>query len=82
MIEEARWFEWAGVSFGQEETLRIFKSLTLLSVTKQAKQIRLWGKIFGSKKDYYIAEGIAEGGADDAELPAIVEPKGTGVNKM
>jgi len=44
--------------------------------------LRLWGKIFGSKKDYYIAEGIAEGGADDAELPPIVEPKGTGVNKM
>jgi radial spoke head protein 4/6 len=34
MMEEAKWFEWAGVGFGQEESYKIFKSLTLLSVTK------------------------------------------------
>jgi len=24
--------------------------------------VRLWGKIIGSEKDYYIAEGQADGG--------------------
>lgn len=27
---------------------------------KNAKQIRLWGKILGRDKDYYVAEGIAD----------------------
>jgi hypothetical protein len=30
-MEEARWFEWAGVGFGEEESYRIFKSLTMLA---------------------------------------------------
>lgn len=33
-----------------------------LSLKKNTKQIRFWGKILGSEKDYYVAEGIAEGG--------------------
>lgn len=82
-MEEARWFEWAGVGFSQEETYRIFKSLAALSSKKQAKQLRLWGKILCQKNDYYIAEGIVEGGADEGELPPDVEPKGQkGINKF
>ena len=42
--------------------------------------MRLWGKIYGTNKDYYIAEGEKEGG-DTGELPPEVEPRGTGVNK-
>lgn len=38
--------------------------------------MRLWGKILGSAKDYYVAEGIVEGGAEEEGLPADVEPKG------
>ena len=33
-----------------------------------------------SIKDYYIAEGTYDG-AEDGELAAYVEPRGTGVNK-
>ena len=29
MLEESKWFEWAGVGFGTEETYKIFKSLTV-----------------------------------------------------
>ena len=46
------------------------------------KQVRFWGKILGSKKDYYIAEGISEDAGEQGELPPIVEPKGSGVNKL
>eukprot|EP00825_Cyclidium_porcatum_P039634 TRINITY_DN4852_c0_g1_i1.p1 TRINITY_DN4852_c0_g1~~TRINITY_DN4852_c0_g1_i1.p1 ORF type:complete len:497 (+),score=131.93 TRINITY_DN4852_c0_g1_i1:147-1637(+) len=82
-MEESRWFEWAGVGFSQEEVYRIFKSLTLMSQKKAAKQVRLWGKILGSAKDYYVAEGIVEGGAEEEGLPADVEPKGQkGINKF
>jgi len=28
---------------------------------KNAKYLKLWGKIMGSQKDYYIAEGQADG---------------------
>jgi len=37
--------------------------------------LRLWGKILGSKKDYYVAEGIIDN-EDAGELPPDVEPKG------
>jgi hypothetical protein len=33
-MDEAKWFEWAGVGFGEEETYLIFKSLTALSYKK------------------------------------------------
>jgi radial spoke head protein 4/6 len=46
--------------------------------------LRLWGKIRGTQKDYYIAEGSLEGGAaeGEGEPPADFEPRGTGVNKF
>ncbi|KRX05140.1 hypothetical protein PPERSA_06774 [Pseudocohnilembus persalinus] len=79
-MEEAKWFEKAGVGFGEEETYRIFKSLTALSFKKQATQVRLWGKILCSGKDYWVAEGLAEN-ADDDNVPDEVEKKGQpGVN--
>jgi Radial spokehead-like protein len=31
---------------------------------KNARQLRLWGKIIGSEKDYYIVEGQADGGEE------------------
>lgn len=39
-----------------------------LSVKKNTKQLKLWGKIIGTEKDYYIAEGLADGGQDPGEL--------------
>jgi hypothetical protein len=56
----------------------IQKSLTRLAQQTGANNIRLWGKISGTEKDYYIAEGVAEAAAagDDEEKPADMEPKG------
>lgn len=59
-MEEAKWFEWSGVGFGEEESYRIFRALTVLSNAKKdknLKNVRLWGKIYCTDKDYYIAEG-------------------------
>ena len=52
-----------------------------LALKRSARQLRLWGKIIGSERDYYIAEGQADGGEEAGELGADVEPKGTGANK-
>lgn len=56
------------------------KSLQKLATQKATKQLSFWGKILCSGKDYYIAESVYEG-AEDGELAANVEPRGTGVNK-
>lgn len=44
--------------------------------------MRLWGKILTSTSDYYIAEGIADGGDEFPDMPPDTEPKGSGVNKF
>ena len=61
------------------------KSLKNLMVKSGATQGRLWGKIRGTVKDYYIAEGslelgeAAEGEGGEGVDPG--EPRGQGVNK-
>lgn len=80
LLEEMKLFEWAGVYFGKDETYLLYKSLIKLGIAKAVKNIRLWGKINCSGKDYYVAEGAVEGG-EEQEIPPHWEPKGTGVNK-
>ncbi len=59
------------------------KSLTKLAAQTSASNIRFWGKINGTVKDYYIAEGTADAVAEEGvELPADFEPRGTGVNQF
>ena len=43
--------------------------------------LRLWGKITGTEKDYYIAEGAYDKGEEEAERPEDFEAHGTGINK-
>lgn len=40
------------------------------------RTVRFWGLIYGSKKDYFVAEGEKDG-----EAPPEAEPRGSGVNK-
>lgn len=49
----------------------------------QSTSLRLWGKIHGTERDYYVAEANAEtAGAEDesVEKPANMEARGQGVN--
>jgi hypothetical protein len=57
------------------------KSLKQLVTQTGAVNIRMWGKIHGSSRDYYIAEGTYDGGQDEDEKPADFEPRGSGINK-
>lgn len=58
------------------------KSLQNLAKTSGATSLRFWGKITGTERDYYIAEGQAEAPATEEEKPADQEPRGEGVNSF
>jgi len=77
-MDLANIFEWAGVSFGREETYLIFMSIKKLVQEKDLKSARLFGKIFGSEKDYIVVESERregdEGDAEEEPAPAEQEP--------
>ena len=54
---------------------------SLKSLAASATSVRLWGKIHGTHRDYYIAEGVSEAGVTEEEKPAGFEARGSGVNK-
>lgn len=62
LLSETRVYQWAGIGFGENESLLLMKSLKQLVASIGATNVRLWGKIQGTNKDYYIAEGVYEGG--------------------
>lgn len=58
------------------------KSLKLLAISSGAESVKLWGKIQGIEKDYYIAEGTKFEGNQIEEPAADFEARGSsGVNK-
>ena len=65
VVEEARLFEWAGISFGEDEVYKLQKSLRRLAILSGASQLRFWGKIYGQQKDYWIAEGVLDIAEED-----------------
>jgi radial spoke head protein 4/6 len=75
-------WQWAGINFGEYTCMMLQKSLSKLAASSAATNVRLWGKVNGTKSDYFIAEGSAEGGAgEDEERPADIEARGApGVN--
>lgn len=65
--------KWASVGFSEPESFAIACSLRQLATVEGLEQVRFWGKILGTKQDYYVAEGKApfagEDLADDIEKP-------------
>jgi radial spoke head protein 4A len=56
-------FEWFGLSMGEKMAYLLTNSLRNLASAKNLGNVIFWGKIYGSEKDYYIAEAIGgEGG--------------------
>jgi radial spoke head protein 4A len=93
-MADSRIFQWAGIGFGEQETYRLQKSLKKLAETSGAVSLRFYGKIWGTKQDYYIVEASGDanaGGEEEGEAneeegedgpTADSEPRGTGVNKL
>ena len=55
--EEAEMLEWAGISFGEENTYRLTKAIKRLAIMSGAESLRFAGKIYGTQSDYWIAAG-------------------------
>lgn len=72
--------EWAGVSFGEEDTYKISKAMKRLAVMSGASRLIFFGKIFGTKKDYWVISGELDG-AEEKLTDLTVEKRGEGVNK-
>jgi hypothetical protein len=86
LIGDQKIYEWAGIGFGEIETYRIMKSLKQLAKESGAGFIRFFGKISGTTKDYYVAEGSLEGGGEEGGegegKPSDMEARGSGVNNF
>lgn len=78
-LEKTKILEWAGISFGEEETYRIYKSMCKLAKLTNAKNLRFWGKFMATKNDYYVIEGQLHEN-EKLEIPFGQEPRGKGVN--
>jgi radial spoke head protein 4A len=78
--EEAQMFEWAGVSFGEEESFKIQKAIKKLAIMSGASKLRLWGKIYGKQRDYLICESVMPPNKDKPSDPTV-ELRGIGTNE-
>ena len=49
--------EWAGINFGDDMNYCLQKSISRLAITSGASSLKLFGKIYGTQKDYWIVQG-------------------------
>jgi len=54
-----QFIEWTGYSLGEKESYILTNSLRNLCSRQNLGWVRFWGKIYGTKKDYFIAEAPA-----------------------
>jgi len=87
VLEEMKFFSWAGVGLSDETSYQLFLAMTKLKgdASLGLKSVRFFGKIMGTLKPYYVVEGVLEaptpGPAYIPELGgATPEPAGTGLN--
>lgn len=79
-LEQSQMLQWAGISFGENETYRIYKSINRLAKISGAHSLRFWGRILGKDKDYYVVEGVLNE-VEELDIPKNYEQRGQGVNK-
>lgn len=80
LLAEREMLRWAGIDLGEEETFRLQMSIKKLVRDKNAKDVRFWGKIHGTERDYYIVEGQGEAPEEEIERGEDFEKRGEGVN--
>ena len=72
-------FEWAGISFGEAETYKIYKAIKRLAKISGATHLRFWGKYLGRQRDYYVIEGQLLY-PEEAKTENGAEERGKGIN--
>lgn len=78
-LQHAQLLEWAGVSFGEDYNYIIQKSLKRLAALSGAQTLRFFGKIYGSKADYWVAQGTLDY-QEEAPTNVSQEKRGDGAN--
>lgn len=58
VMAQAKLFEWGGVSFSDDEWYKIQMAMKKLLIENDCEYIRFFGKIYGTKSDYYIIQGL------------------------
>ncbi|KAJ1343554.1 hypothetical protein BSLG_001823 [Batrachochytrium salamandrivorans] len=59
--------ELAIISFGKDDTFVLFLAIKKLVKEKSLKSVRLWGKIFGTQRNYIIVEAEVKEGVVDPD---------------
>jgi hypothetical protein len=59
-MSQAEMLEWAGISFGEQTTILIQKSITKLAQTSGATYMKFFGKVYGLEHDYWVAQGVCK----------------------
>ena len=64
LLADSKIWKWGGVSFGDYDTMLLQKSLKALlkKLGATCSQMRLWGKIKCTERDYYVTEGVVDAG--------------------
>eukprot|EP00163_Fabomonas_tropica_P003023 TRINITY_DN124_c0_g3_i2.p1 TRINITY_DN124_c0_g3~~TRINITY_DN124_c0_g3_i2.p1 ORF type:complete len:398 (+),score=146.86 TRINITY_DN124_c0_g3_i2:1052-2245(+) len=73
--------EWAGTGFGQTEAYRLQLALKDLLESQPLQSVRLFGKIFGTKSDYIIAECLFKDGEGESDAEGEAEEEGDVVDE-
>ena len=74
-------FNAAGIELGEYGSLILQKSLKDLAAKTEARSLRLWGKINGTVKDYYVVEAFEPKNLPEDTRPEGGEARGVGVNE-
>ena len=73
---------WCGISLSPKESFLLVNSLRNLSAKLQAGMLSFFGKIYGTEKDYYIAQGADIEPKEDANYDNDMEKrKEDGINQ-
>jgi radial spoke head protein 4/6 len=57
LMDQSKMLEWAGINFGEDTVYLIQKSLKKLAQQSSASPLKFFGKIYGTQKDYWVAQG-------------------------
>lgn len=79
-MADSKVWEWAGVSFGEFDTMLLQKSMKNLLAKSRASEMRFWGKVKGTEYDYYVAQGKLDSVGEEEEFVGG-DVRGTGVNE-
>lgn len=71
--------EWAGINFGDDNVFLLQKSMKRLAVMSGATSLKFFGKIYGTSKDYWVAQGTL-GFQEEVPTNSQQELRGTGAN--